>query len=119
MPATAHLDALSVFAAVTATFIKQPADSSVFLHLLYIRELLDNQVLKALIWNDTRDMLADGLNKGAVSRKALLKALLQGEWKVEHSPVMKLSRNVKIEELLDDETVFKEAKEQLTAAAGG
>ena len=75
VPAALYLDALSVFAAITATFIKTPADNGVLVHCLYIRELLDHDVLKALIWQDTRDMLADGLTKGAVDRKALHDAM--------------------------------------------
>ena len=41
------------------------------MHCLYLRELLDNNVLYAMIWQDTRDMLADGLTKGAIERDAL------------------------------------------------
>ena len=71
IPAALYLDALSVYASVTATFVKTPADNGVLVHCLYLRELLDNDVLMALIWLDTRDMVADGLTKGAVDRKAL------------------------------------------------
>ena len=71
IPAALYLDALSVYASVTATFIKTPADNGVLVHCLYLRELLDNDVLKALVWLDTRDMVSDGLTKGAVDRKAL------------------------------------------------
>ena len=79
-----YVDAKSIFAAITAVFIKPPADKSLLVHVQYLRELLDFCILKAIIWIDTRDMLADGLNKGAVSRKALLKALTQGVWIVVH-----------------------------------
>ncbi len=75
IPGALYFDALSVFASVTATFIKTPADNGVLVHCLYLRELLDNGVLKALIWQDTRDMIADGLTKGAVDRKALHNAM--------------------------------------------
>ena len=37
-------------------------------------------------------MLADGLNKGAASRKALLTALMKGVWHVAHETERKLSR---------------------------
>ena len=37
----------------------------------YIRELLDYGVLDAFAWTDTRDMLADGMTKGAIDRKDL------------------------------------------------
>ena len=66
-----YLDAKSVYAAVTATFIKQPAERSLLSHVQYIRELLDKKIIFGLAWLDTRDMGADGLTKGAVSRDAL------------------------------------------------
>ena len=69
------LYAYSVFSAATAGQIKVPADSSLLAHVQYIRELLDNYVLKELWWADTRDMIADGLTKGSVDRAALDKAM--------------------------------------------
>ena len=71
VPGALYLDALSVYASITATFVKTPADNGVLIHCLYLRELLDNNVIWALIWQDTRDMLADGLTKGSVDRKAI------------------------------------------------
>ena len=41
-------------------------------------------------WMDTRDMLADGLNKRAVNRKALLIALMKRVVAVVHETVSKL-----------------------------
>ena len=79
-----YLDALSVFASITATFIKTPADNGVLVHCLYLRELLDNDVLYALIWVDTRDMTSDGFTKGAVDRKAL-HDLMDGRINLEHA----------------------------------
>ncbi len=71
VPGALYLDALSVYASITATFVKTPADNGVLIHCLYLRELLDNNVIWALIWQDTRDMLADGLTKGSGDRKAI------------------------------------------------
>ena len=71
VPMALYIDALSVYAAVTATFVKIPAENGALCHLLYLRELMEHNVLYALIWADTRDMLADGLTKGAVDREAL------------------------------------------------
>ena len=70
-----YLDALSVVAAVTATFIKTPADNGVLVHVQYLRELLDKGILHAIIWQDTRDMLADGMTKGSVDRKGIHDAM--------------------------------------------
>ena len=71
IPTASYVDAKSVFAAVTATFIKQPAEKSLLCHAQYLRELLDKRVLHHIFWIDTRDMAADGLTKGAVARDAL------------------------------------------------
>ena len=71
VPMVLYIDALSVYAAIPATFIKTPAEQSVLCHLQYVRELLDHDVLRALIWTDTRDMLGDGLTKGSIDRAAL------------------------------------------------
>ena len=66
-----YVDAKSVYAAVSATFIKQPAEKSLLCHIQYMRELLDKHIIRYLLWVDTRDMAADGLTKGAVARDAL------------------------------------------------
>ena len=59
-----------------------------------MREHMSTTRIKKLWWIDTRDMLADGLNKGAVSRKALLLALTKGLWHVEHPTVSMDSKNL-------------------------
>lgn len=71
VPMVLLLDALGVFASITQSFQKTPADQSVLIHCLYIRQLLTDGVLSALGWVDTRDMHADGLTKGSVDRKGL------------------------------------------------
>ena len=79
-----YVDALSVFAAVTATFLKIPAEKSLLSHVQYLRELLDTMVIEALLWIDTRDMIADGLTKGAVDRTALHE-VMSGTWTIQHA----------------------------------
>ena len=54
---------MSVYAAITATFVKTPAEKSLLCHVQFIRELLNHGSLKALGWLDTRDMISDGLPK--------------------------------------------------------
>ena len=71
LPTALYVDAKSVYAAVSATFIKQPAEKSLLFHIQYMRELLDKHMIRYLLWVDTRDMAADGLTKGAVARDAL------------------------------------------------
>ena len=46
IPVALYLDAKSVFAAISATFIKQPAEKSLLCHVQYLRELLDKRVLQ-------------------------------------------------------------------------
>ena len=48
IPVALYVDAKSVFAAVTATFIKQPAEKSLLCHVQYLRELLDKRVIEWL-----------------------------------------------------------------------
>ena len=83
IPVALYLDAKSVFAAISATFIKQPAEKSLLCHVQYLRELLDKHVLQYLFWLDTRDMGADGLTKGAVTR-SLLHSYMDGYMTLQH-----------------------------------
>ena len=48
VPMVLYPDAMSVYVAVTAIFIKTPADSSVLCYLQYLRELLNHGVMFAL-----------------------------------------------------------------------
>ena len=74
-PMVLYIDAMSVFAAVTAVFVKTPAEKSLLCHVQFLRELLDHGVLAAIVWLDTRDMFSDGLTKGAVPRDAPLQVM--------------------------------------------
>ena len=95
-----YVDALSVYAAVTATFIKIPAEKSLLSHVQYLRELLDTKVLEALAWIDTRDMVADGLTKGAVDRAAI-HACMAGKWDIMHeAKVWRASKQMRPKHLL-------------------
>ena len=75
VPLSIYVDAMSVFAAVTAAFVKEPAEKALWAHVKYLRELLDNQVLSYIVWLDTRDMISDGLTKGVIERDALHDAM--------------------------------------------
>ena len=80
-----YVDAKSVYAAVTATFLKTPAEKSLLCHIQFLRELLDHGVLAGIVRLDIRDMWADGLTKGAVQRDALIR-LLDGFCTMMHEP---------------------------------
>ena len=60
--------ATSELAAVTASFIKIPADKGMLSHVQYVREHVDSRVLTAISWTDTRGMVADGATKGSIDR---------------------------------------------------
>ncbi len=62
---------MSVYAAISAKFVKVPAEKSLYALIKYIREMLDERVITALAWLDARDMCSDGLTKGIVDRQAL------------------------------------------------
>ena len=81
-----------------------------------MREHMSCRRIRALYWIDTRDMLADGLNKGAISRKPLMQALVQGIWRVIHPLVLRLSRNVTIHEMNDDEETFEQLRQSVEDA---
>ena len=83
-PAEAVTDARSVFDSIAATDAGQLAESSLTLHLLAIRDRLRCGTLHALWWSDTRDMLADGLTKGSISRAQLEDATERGRFRVIH-----------------------------------
>ena len=69
------IDAMSVYAAVTAVHIKIPSEKSLLGHLQFLRELLDKGVINSLYWIDTRDMAADGMTKGSIQRTAITSAM--------------------------------------------
>merc|ERR1711966_620289 len=72
--------------AVTAPRPKPPAEHSLYPHILWLRELLSSKLLSSLMWEDTRDMIADGLTKGSVNRDAL-RAAATGSRAREHPPL--------------------------------
>jgi len=80
---TLTVDAMSLYAAVAASTIKVPAERSLAGHLYWLRELVDNHVLRRLRWCDTRDMSADCHTKGSIDRQAILE-LMAGRYKFNH-----------------------------------
>jgi hypothetical protein len=83
VPIVLAVDAMSVFAAVTASQLKIPTERSLWSHVQFLRELLDTNVLRWFMWVDTRDMHTDGLTKGSVER-TLLHQIMKGVIRTEH-----------------------------------
>ena len=77
-------DSCAVFSALKPRDIKIPAEKNTILHLHWLHELVQRSIIKYLYWIDTRDMVADGLNKGCVNRQALRELSSQGKWILEH-----------------------------------
>ena len=82
--------------------LRQLAEKSLIHVLGQMREHMFTRRIRQLFWIDTRDMLADGLNKGAVSRKPLFAALNLGTWQIMNNCLKCMSRKIKIKEFLDD-----------------
>ena len=83
-PIDVATDARAVFDAVRAADVCEPAESSLKLHLISIRDMVRRGLVRLFFWTDTRDMLADGLTKGGVNRTALVRASEYGQYKAEH-----------------------------------
>ena len=77
------IDAMSVYAAITATHIKIPSEKSLLSHVQYVRELLDYRTIHSIYWQDTRDLVADALTKGSCSRDNLC-ACMNGSLGMSH-----------------------------------
>ena len=78
------VDAMSVFAALAASNTQCPTEAQLLYELKALRMHLLSGRLDRLYWIDTRDMLADALTKGKVSRTALLSALKAGAWSLSY-----------------------------------
>jgi hypothetical protein len=65
-------DCRSLFDALKAEETQIPTEQSLILLLLQLKESLRTTTLKSIVWCDTRDMVADGLNKGVIARRDLL-----------------------------------------------
>ena len=61
-------------------------DSAVLLHLMKLREDLKNRI-RTLYWVDTRSMVADALNKGAIDRCQLHELCSEGTWTISQALV--------------------------------
>ncbi|CAE7444645.1 unnamed protein product [Symbiodinium necroappetens] len=69
------VDAMNLYHALTAISPKPPAEKTLYSHLAWLRDLMCRHIPNVVTWCDTRDMIADALTKGKVSRDALLEAM--------------------------------------------
>ena len=72
---TLTIDALSACYSIKSLAVKLPAEKTIAVHLLWLRRLVDSQVLTLIRWCDTRDMSSDGHTKGIIDRAGLIDAM--------------------------------------------
>jgi hypothetical protein len=84
-PVECSIDCRSVFDALASEQIRQPTESSLVMILLQLKEALREKTMSKLWWISTGDMLSDALNKGAISRLALMMASTLGQWTLRES----------------------------------
>ena len=77
-------DARAVFDSIAASDVCDPAECSLKLHLLSIRDKILVGIIKRFFWADTRDMIADCLTKGGVGRRIMSRALEMGLFILAH-----------------------------------
>ena len=56
---------------------------NILIHLLWLKDKLENNVVNSLIWCDTRDMTADGHTKGKIPR-TLIHEIMNGTLTINH-----------------------------------
>lgn len=61
---------------------KQVSEKRLRLNISGIKELIQNKIIKTLLWSETKSQLADCLTKKGASPLVLLKALSEGLWKM-------------------------------------
>ncbi|CAE7335666.1 RNR1 [Symbiodinium sp. CCMP2592] len=69
------IDAMNLFWALSVTSPRMPAERTLFVHINWLRDLLQAGMPSILKWMDTRGMLADGMTKGKIDRGPLVEAM--------------------------------------------
>ena len=93
LPMDLFIDAKSVRDAIAADQIKVPAEKTLYIHVLAGRDLLDRKLFERLIWIDTKDMIADGMTKGSIDRKALMEIGPTGLWQLKGDKPVAFTRS--------------------------
>lgn len=86
IPLDCVIDARAVLDSVSQSEVRTPHGKIMYIHALKLREHLDRHQISKLIWVDARDMTADALNKGSVSRDAIRKFMLEAVIRMCHEP---------------------------------
>ena len=83
-PVDLSVDARAVYDAVAATDTCEPAEPSLKLQFLSVRNRMESGIIRQLHWVDTRDVLAGGLTKGCIDRELLQQLSTNCRVKVVH-----------------------------------
>ena len=83
IPLELFIDAKSVFDAVCGEITKC-SDKSLVLHTKALHDYVVSGKLRKFHWIDTRDMVADALNKGTIDRSAVRSLFQDSIWKTSH-----------------------------------
>ena len=79
------VDARAIFDAVAATGACDPQGCSLKLHLISVRDIFSQGIIRRMHWVDTRDLLADGLTKGGIDRTSLHNVSNDCRFKLAHT----------------------------------
>ena len=82
-----YIDCRSILDSLRQEIVKVPSEQTLILLLLSLKEALLSWSLRHIAWVSTGDMLADGLNKGIVSRRSLVESACSGTWTLTETPV--------------------------------
>ena len=85
IPLEAVVDAYAVYSTAAKQESKNPEEQTLVTLVMVIREMLKSHRLNKIWWVDTRDMLADGLNKGSIPREPLLALASHGTWELSYN----------------------------------
>ena len=77
-------DCKSLLDALIAEETQVPSENSLIMVLLQIKEGLRTGTIASLTWVDTRDMLADALNKGTIARHHIVDFSNSAVWHLKH-----------------------------------
>ena len=84
VPMELFIDARAVWDSVAAEVLKTPCDKALLLHAKSLKEYLMQKQVSALTWVDTRNMVADALNKGIIDRVEIRRFFSSGQWLINH-----------------------------------
>jgi hypothetical protein len=87
LPLELCIDAKAVYDALAKAEFSMPSEATLIPHLHSVRDDLAMKRITKLWWIDTRDMVADGLNKGGLPRDPILTMCEEGHWTLREAAI--------------------------------